>query len=68
MAIILYWIVQPDATATPTGAQVAGGLDGAGGAALAAGSETYTAPGDYSEAVAFSGLTASTAYEQAWVA
>jgi hypothetical protein len=68
MATVLYWIVQADATATPTGAQIVAGQDGTGSAALAAGSEAYTAAGDYSEAIAISGLSANTAYEQAWVA
>lgn len=68
MAISLYWIVQADATATPTGAQIVAGQDGTGAAALASGSEAYTAAGDYSEAAAITGLSAGTAYEQAWVA
>ncbi len=68
MAVTLYWIVQPDATATPTGAQIAAGQDGTGSAALASGDVAYTAAGDYSEASAITGLTAGTAYEQAWVA
>ena len=68
MAVTLYWIVQPDATATPTGAQIVAGQDGTGSAALASGDVAYTAAGDYSEASAITGLTAGTAYEQAWVA
>jgi hypothetical protein len=68
MAVTLYWIVQADAVATPTGAQIVAGQDGTGAAALASGSEAYTAAGDYSEAVAITGLSANTAYEQAWVA
>ena len=68
MATVLYWIVQADATATPTGAQIVAGQDGTGAAALASGSEAYTAAGDYSEASPITGLSAGTAYEQAWVA
>lgn len=68
MAVTLYWIVQADATATPTGAQIVAGQDGTGAAALASGSEAYTSAGTYSEAIAISTLSANTAYEQAWVA
>ncbi|MEY2656095.1 MAG: hypothetical protein RLZZ524_3123 [Pseudomonadota bacterium] len=68
MAVTLYWIVQADATATPTGAQIVAGQDGTGSAALASGSEAYTSAGNYSEASAISSLSAGTAYEQAWVA
>ena len=68
MAVTLYWIVQADATATPTGAQIVAGQDGTGATALASGSEAYTAAGDYSEAISITGLSAGVAYEQAWVA
>lgn len=68
MAVTLYWIVQADATATPTGAQIVAGQDGTGATALASGSEAYTAAGDYSEASPITGRTAGAAYEQAWVA
>ena len=68
MAVTLYWIVQADATATPTGAQIVAGQDGTGATALASGSEAYTAAGDYSEASSITGLSAGVAYEQAWVA
>ena len=68
MAITLFWVVQPDATATPTAGQIQSGRDGTGNTALASGSEPYASTGVYSEATAFSGLSPSTAYEQAWVA
>ena len=68
MAVTLYWIVQADATATPTGAQIVAGQDGTGATALASGSEAYTSAGNYSEASAITGLSGGTAYEQAWVA
>ncbi|MEY4635660.1 MAG: hypothetical protein RJA55_1458 [Acidobacteriota bacterium] len=68
MAVNLYWIVQADATATPTNVQIKDGQDGTGAAALKSGSEAYTAAGTYDEATAITGLSAGTAYEQCWVA
>jgi hypothetical protein len=68
MAVTLYWIVQADATATPTNVQIKDGQDGTGAAALKSGSEAYTAGGTYDEATAITGLSAGTAYEQCWVA
>ena len=68
MAVSLYWIVQADATATPTGAQIVAGQDGTGAAALKSGSEAYTTGGTYDEATAITGLTPGTAYEQWWTA
>lgn len=68
MAVTLYWVVYADGGSTPTGAQVASGQDATGVAALASGSEAYTAAGTYDEATAITTLSPSTDYRVAWVA
>ena len=65
----LYWVVQAAAVADPSAAQIVGGLDGSGAAAVDAGDEeapsvttnpfTFTTPA--------TGLTAGTSYEIAFV-
>jgi hypothetical protein len=65
----LYWVVQASAVADPSGAQIVGGLDGSGAAAVDAGDEeaptvttnpfTFTTPA--------TGLTPGTSYEIAYV-
>jgi hypothetical protein len=68
-AATLYWIIQPAATADPSAAQVASGLDGSGGAAFKTGSETSPTSGTSTvyEATPPTGLTASASYESFWV-
>ena len=72
--LVLYWAVQPSATAdwadnSTGGAQIKAGQDGAG-SALAAGSfgnQAYTAAGTLDMAVAASGLTPGQSYEFGYV-
>ncbi len=65
----IYWVVQPAAVADPTAAQIVGGLDGSGAAAVDAGDEesptVTTAP--FTFAADATGLSSATNYEIAFV-
>jgi hypothetical protein len=64
VATTLYWVVYAAAGSAPSGAQIVAGQDATGSAALASGSEPYTAPGVYDEATAITGLSGGTAYRR----
>jgi hypothetical protein len=68
MAVTLYWVVYASAGSTPSAAQVVAGLDATGFAALASGSEFYTAPGVYDETAGITTLSSNTTYKVAWAA
>ncbi len=67
MAVSLYYIIVADGSTAPTGAQVYAGVDYGAVTVLASGSVAYTAAGDY-DGTPWAGASASTAYDQYWVA
>lgn len=69
MAVTLYYIVVNAGDTAPTGAQVVAGVSYTGGTVLDAGSVAYTSAGTYdADSAPVTGASASTAYDQWWVA
>lgn len=69
MATTLYYIVVNAGDTAPTGAQVVAGVSYAGATVLDAGSVAYTSAGTYdADSAPVTGASASTAYDQWWVA
>ena len=69
MATTLYWIIDLSAGwSDPTAANIVAGQKAGGSAAIASGSEPYTAGGTYTEQTPPTSLSAGTAYKVAWVA
>jgi hypothetical protein len=69
MATTLYYIVVNAGDTAPTAAQVVAGVSYTGGTVLDAGSVAYTSAGTYdADSAPVTGASASTAYDQWWVA